>query len=275
MRKKVLLTRRRSLLGHLLAFVFVLGLMLGCSSVDQQEQENSRAWIDRIVLVNLHFRRPQGAPADPQAGPGGEDYQSKPLPNSRLDCEPSEKLFTGLKLDAIRACLSGSNLSDQDFILTYSVQKSIQPVLKLRPESPKSKEKAVKKGKPHRPACVDELLGEIPVPREIYFQGVRDSEKGELGCFAAGLTPDASPLLGVRLMKEKTELAVTIPPRRALKTNQDVQLLLLSWALRPFWNTQRNQMEARVVPDHLCRLCIGEKNLVREGIPAVPLWPTE
>jgi hypothetical protein len=250
--------------------------MFACSSVDQHEQENARAWIDRIALVNLHFRRPQGAAADPQAGPGGEDYQSHPLPNSRLDCQPVEKLFTGLKLDAIRECLSASNLSDQDFILTYSVQKSIQPSLKLRPEQKlEEKRQKGKKKKPHRPACVDELLSEIPVPREIYFQGIRNTQKEELGCFAAGLTPDTSPLLGVRLMPEKTELAVSIPPRRPLKTNQDVQLLLLSWVLRPFWNTQRNQMEARVVPDRLCRLCIGEKNMVYDGIPAVPLWPTE
>ncbi|MFL5815283.1 MAG: hypothetical protein ACJ763_17030 [Bdellovibrionia bacterium] len=255
-----------------LCFLFSV-MLFGCSSVDQNEQENRRAWIDRIALVNLHFRRPQGASADPHAGPGGEDYQSKPLPDSRIDCEPSGKLFAGLKLDAIRACLSGPNLSDQDFILTYSVQKSIQPALKLRKEEP------VKKGKPHRPACVDELLAEIPVPREIYFQGIRDTQKGELGCFAAGLTPEASPLIGFRLMPEKTELTVKIPPLRALKTNSDVQLLLLSWALGPFWNTQRNQMEARVVPDHLCQLCIGEKNMiprnVHESVPAVPLWPAD
>jgi hypothetical protein len=251
--------------------------------VDQQEQENSRAWIDRIALINLHFRRPQGAAADPKAGPGGEDYQSKPLPNSRLDCEPAEKLFAGLNLDAIRACLSTSNLSDQDFILTYSVQKSIQPVLKLRKEEPVKKGKSGKKEKPRRPSCVDELLGEIPVPREIYFQGIRDTHQEgqmrELGCFAAGLTPEASPLIGIRLMPEKTELVVRIPPVRELKTNQDVQLLLLSWALRPFWNTQRNQMEARAVPDRLCQLCIGEKNMLpqdyHETLPAVPLWPTE
>jgi hypothetical protein len=251
-----------------LSFLFSV-MLFGCSSVDQNERENGRAWIDRIALVNLHFRRPQGASADPHAGPGGEDYQSKPLPDSRLDCEPAEKLFAGLKLDAIRECLSSSNLSDQDFILTYSVQKSIRPALKLRKEEP------VKKGKPHRPACVDEWMGEIPVPREIYFQGVRDTRKGELGCFAAGLTPEASPLIGFRLMPEKMELRVKIPPRRALKTNQDLQLLLLSWVLGPFWNTQRNQMEARAVPDHLCQLCIGEKNMIRDSVPTVPLWPTE
>jgi hypothetical protein len=242
--------------------------LIGCSSAEKIDQDRSRAWVDKIALKTLHYRRPQGASADPQAGPGGSDYQSQPLPNSNLDCEPAENLFQGLQLSAIRACLSSANLSAQDFILTYSVQKSIQPLLILRKED-------VKKDEPHRPACVDELLGSIPVPREIFFQGVRDIKKGELGCFAAGLTPDTSPLLGFRLNTEKTEIDIKIPPARPLKTTQDVRLLLMSWALRPFWSSQRNQIESRVVPDRMCRLCIGEKNLVHVQVPRVPLWPSD
>jgi len=250
-----------------LRWMLIFSLLIegsGCSSVEKETQEKSRAWIDQIALQTLHFRRPQVAGADPDAGPGGVDYQSKPLPGSNLDCEPADQLFKGLKLDAIRTCLSSSKLSAQDFILTYSVQKSILPVLVLR------------KDRVARPACLDELLSEIPIPREIYFQGVREGKKHEIDCFASGLTPEASPLIGVRIMSETLDLAVRVPPVRPLKTNQDVRLLLLSWVLRPFWEPQRNQIEARVVPDRLCRLCIGEKNLVRsDSIPPIPLWPTE
>jgi hypothetical protein len=252
--------------------VLIFSLLIGgagCSSVEEQNQKNSRAWIDKIALQTLHFRRPQGAGADPNAGPGGEDYQSKPLPGSNLDCEPADQLFRGLKLDEIRACLNRTESSTQDFILTYSVQKSIQPALVLKNEE-------LKKGDSHRPACLDQLLKSIPVPREIYFQGVREGYPGELGCFASGLTPEAPPLIGFQLMPNRLELVVRIPPLRPLKTNQDVQLLLLSWVLRPFRDARRNQIEARVVPDRLCRLCIGEKNLVRaDSIPPVPLWPNE
>jgi hypothetical protein len=259
---------RFCLVGLFLALELLTGIVLsGCSSVNQVELENSRAWIDKMVLVNLHYRRPPGAAADPKAGPGGVDYQSQPLPNSHIDCEPFEKLFRGLRLSEIRACLGSANLNAQDFILTYSVQKSIQPQLVLHKEE-------VKPNHPQRPECLDRLLSVIPVPREIYFQGVRTGHREELGCFAAGLPPDGSGVLGTRLASESTDLWVRVPPEKPLKSDQDVQLLLLSWSLRSFWKLDRNQMEARVVPDRLCRLCIGESQLVSSGPPAVPLWPT-
>lgn len=256
------------LIAALLLEVVTVSSLLGCSSAEKEERERSRVWIDKLALINLHYRRPQAASADSDAGPGGEDYQSHPLPNSRLDCMPADQLFQGLKLDAIRSCLSSSNLSAQDFILTFSVQKSIQPVLVLKKEE-------VKKGQPRRPVCVDQLLSEIPVPREIYFQGVREGHGRELGCYAAGIVPETAPLVGFRLMPQKTDLALRIPPVRPLKSIQDVRLLLLAWVLKPFWDAQRNLIEARVVPDQLCRVCIGEKNLVQFKVPPVPLWPTD
>jgi hypothetical protein len=264
--------RQRTFL-QLVALTFLSGaVFFGCSSAQKSDDDKGHVWVDQIALVSLHYRRPQVAGADPDAGPGGVDYYSHPLPNSRLDCEPAENLFKDLKLDAIRDCMNSTKLSNQDFILTFSVQKSIRPLLLLHKEE---NQDGNNKNQPRRPNCVDELLSEIPVPREIYYQGQQEGQKGKLECYVSGLKPETPPLLGVRLKHEKTELAVNLPPVRPLKTKQDVQLLLLSWALRPFWDSQRDQLRARAIPDSLCRLCIGEKNLVEMGIPPVPLWPTE
>jgi 1-acyl-sn-glycerol-3-phosphate acyltransferase len=96
-----------------LAFASV-ALLSGCSSAAKREQQGTHHQISHLIPYTLKVRRPVGAGANPVAGPGGEDYASRPLPDARLDCQSLDALFAELNLDEVRACFASLNIRGYD-----------------------------------------------------------------------------------------------------------------------------------------------------------------
>ncbi len=237
-----------------------LVLFSGCSSGKTSSLKPVSSEVHRVgamVISTLHFRRPLVPSADPQAGPGGEDYQSHPPPDSRLDCQPQSQLFAGRDLKAIGDCI---NHIRSPISLVYELHRTAVPVLSLKdPE-----DTAIA-------ACVRELLREIPVPREIFFQG--KSVEGEFGCYASGISPEDDRWWKLNWLTRHARLTVELPRAKALADSRETELQMLTWALAPFRSAATGVMSSRVVPETLCRTCIGDENLIHSPQIALPLWP--
>lgn len=235
--------------------VFLI-LASACSSPGSVGGNGGFHSVGSLVLSTLFIRRPVGAPADPQASPGGEDYQSDPLPNPRLDCAAPESLWRNWDLKAIRSCL---NEVHKEITLVYQLQKTARPLLSLQKEDPGA------------PSCVKELLKEIPVPREIFFEGVDD--RNHFDCYASGIRPEDNDWWAVRLISTQRKVRIDLPLTAELSDDRSTQLLLLSWALAPFQDPTTNRIPSQIVPEALCRKCLGDSSFIRSPRLALPLWP--
>lgn len=216
--------------------------------------------IRSLVLSTLFVRRPRGIPADPEASPGGVDYKSHPLPDRRMDCAPPESLFSRMDKRAIRECL---NRSTKESVLVYQLQKTAMPLLALQ--------ETQKKEESRQPDCLKQLLKEIPVPREIFFEGYDDH--GRFDCYASGIRPDDDRWWMARAFSRRTEVRVRLPLGTRLSDDLATGRLLLSWALAPFQDPESNDIPGRVVPEAICRGCLGDHSLIRSPRLALPLWP--
>jgi len=109
------------------------------------------------------------------------------------------------------------------------------------------------------------------MPREIFFQSAE--EKGALECYASRLPLDSDKLLNTPWPFKRTHLNVEFPLPATPDTDAKTSLLLETWALTPFFSSESGQIEARIVPDALCKACIGESNLATADQPIPPHWP--
>ncbi len=148
--------------------------------------------------------------------------------------------------------------------LVYELQRSAVPVLRLRLGKKEESDRI--------PACVKELLSEIPVPREIIFQS---PATGTFSCYSARLDVEADERLGVKLPIAKFDLSILLPLKEAPRDAREAERVLTAWSLTPFFGTERGKgaLVAKIVPDHLCRQCMGEKELRTERDWVPLLWP--
>ncbi len=233
--------------------------LFGCSGKEKvNDRPRNVVRIKKLVPYTMKVRRPPGEGADPKVGPGGEDYSSKPLPDARFDCQSPAWLFSEMPLDKIRSCLAGIK---EPIELHYRLERYASPFLKLAIKDPEA-----------TPACLIEVLGKIPVPREIVFQS---NEEGRLECYSSRLNVAANQKSGVRLPTHRLDVVVNLPlPLESMPADDHkTMMLLLSWALSPYWDKDPPSLEAHLMPEAICNVCLGEKEKLKQSDPVQELWP--
>ncbi len=242
------------LMGLLMGLLVGL-LVLACSSAEKRERDSNRRTIRKLIPYSLHYRRTPFIGADPAVGPGGIDYQTNPRPGARFDCEPMKSLFKEIDLISLRRCLGTLK---SDLVVLYRLKRDPAPFLVLD-ENPEMK-----------PDCLRTALANIPVPREIFFQS---NEEGVMSCYSSRLDIEADELFWVKVPKAKTALRLDFPLASPPETDEQTHLLLMSWAMAPFWRDPGHHLISHLVPDALCRACLGKENMLENSGPPVLLWP--
>jgi hypothetical protein len=162
------------------------------------------------------------------------------LPNERLDCETVDALFRGVDLAAVRDCLKEMR---EPRALEFRLMRSARPELRLQETE-------------DTPACARTALATLPVPREIIFQSMAE---GHLTCYASRLDIEADQVLGARVpwrrMVVRAELPLDVPP----ETDAQTARVVTGWVLSPFWGEAGRQVDAKIVPDSICRTCLGTR----------------
>src|SRR4051794_26287335 len=95
--------------------VFGCTILMACSSASKRTEHV----LHKILLYNLHLRRPLTAGAQPTGEVGQARYESHPKPNEYLDCEPIRWLFKDLNLAALRSCFLNSSKLQTDGLVSY------------------------------------------------------------------------------------------------------------------------------------------------------------
>lgn len=214
--------------------------------------------VRRLSTLNLRVRRPMGAPVDPKAGPGGTDYRADPLPNEHLDCEKVDGILASIRLPELQQCLTSLRSSRETKVVLYRLRREHRPYLELQdPEE--------------APPCLRETLPRIPVARELFFQS--NEYAGRMYCYASRLEVEANEILGVRLPGAQYELKVELPLKQVPQNGPETLRLISAWSLTPFFNGKNGVVRAKIVPDPICRRCIGEKEMLRDDHPDPSFWP--
>lgn len=259
-----------------LLFVGIWGFALGACSTGPTKNTYS---VRQLAPANLMVRRPPSVPASAQAGPGGTDYVSQPMPGPNMDCRETRSLADGLDLKSLRACFATVNQSPEHPTLRYRLQRVPQPFFELqKPDD--------------APECIRTLLSKIPVPREIFFQGLPTKlPQGQAGageervgqdtgpyydCYAASLDLTADEVMGVKVSKAKLDLEIEFPLKRlVLRTDEEALRVYLGWSIAPFFSQEKGEIAvpAKYVPPHICKLCMTEQRMLKTGDPLPLLWP--
>jgi len=259
-----------------------------CTSTVSREHENNQHFIKKIAISNLQMRRPPVLGADPKAGPGGVDYHRTPLPDAKLDCAPLQLLFESIDLSALRTCIAENHGRRQ---VSYILKRDVMPSFELadlgKPlgAPPQSKASSVPSLDPNQGMipdvireadgfdCLKDVLPVIPLPREIVFQS---DEEGQMRCYSSRLDIEADELFYVKVPKAKVALKIDFPVPKMPANNAEMRLMLLSWVLAPFRNPSiGDKIEASLMPDPICRRCMGEKNMFTPQMPPPYEWPSD
>jgi hypothetical protein len=209
--------------------------------------------LHRFIPYTLRVRRPPGPGANPKAGPGGIDYRSDPVPDANFDCKEVAWLFKDLKLEDLRACIAHAKGGRA----VYLVRRLPVPYLELQEED-------------DMPACLKAVLATIPLPREIFFQSV---EGDRLACYSTRLAIEANEVVGFKMPIDKAEVRLDFPMATQPKDDDEMRMLLMSWALTPFWDHSNSTLTAHLVPDKICATCLGERTMLKPGDPEPVSWP--
>jgi hypothetical protein len=240
------------------------GCTSGCSSAPKKDQHA----LHHILLHNLHYRRTETVGADPAAHWGDWEFQSHPLPNSTFDCQPLNSLFNGLLLTPVRGCLSQLNSEKEwkvkDGQEEVSVKKELNYILHRETAPFLELEKAEK-----TPECIRTLLSKIPVPREIFFQS---NDEGKLGCYNSRI-PIVQQELGIQAALHHLRVKIAFPLESLPQTDEETLMLLATWAIIPYWDSDKKSILSKAVPSEICSKCIGERNLYHELDSLPPQWP--
>lgn len=209
--------------------------------------------LHKLIPYTLRVRRPASPGANPKVGPGGIDYRSEPLPDAHFDCETATWLFRELKLADIRSCLAPL----KSLSVSYRVKWLPVPYLELDAGD-------------ETPECLKSTLSSIPVPREIFFQS---NEDDRLECYSSRLNIESNEIADFKLPIAKTAVKVEFPLLQPPKDDDETRMLLLTWALTPFWDRSDGTLLSHLVPDTICGACLGEKTKLGPTSPKPLSWP--
>lgn len=244
----------------------VLGMLIAasCSHTDINEtgKELGSATAVRITRIWPHLmrvRRPKTESANPVAQAGGSDYQTTKEVDPRFDCRPVDSLFPEFQASKLRACFL---TIAPNTTVTYRFVRKAQPYFEIdEPEE--------------APECLVHYLKTIPVPREIIFQ---TPVKSNLDCYTARVDLESSEKFGIKMPMARLDMNVRFPLRRLPSDDADTLRLIQGWALTPFFKDVRNadsvpEVSATLMPERLCKACMGEKTLSKDLELEAPLWP--
>jgi hypothetical protein len=216
-----------------------------------------------ILLALLSLQACSGTPKEVHEI---EKIRSAPLrvrrsmpPESDPACKPPEWLFSSINHDELLRCLSDE--FGQISRLEYKLVWGDLPELVL--EDPEL-----------APACMLQNLPKIPVPREFFFLADAPDRKDPL-CYASGLPERPDQIKGITLPIAKYSVMVEVPVVPKPRTHADLDRVLSSWALAPFyWVKEEQKISAKVMPDAICRACFGsDLDKIEERARTSPTWP--
>lgn len=237
--------------------ILILGICLvisGCSSASLQNTHE----LHKILLYNLHLRRPDAAGAQPNADLGDYDYESHPSPNARLDCEPLKVLYKEIPLKSLRECLLDPSKMQAAAGASYRLRRATTPYLEI-----------VEKDELAH-FCFKQYLPKIPVPREIFFQS---NESGQLSCYNSRMPMAEEEFLGINSFLFRTVVKISLSKVQVPETDEAWTMLLGTWSMIPFFDGESGVIFSKVVPTDICRQCMSEKNMFKEEDPLPPFWP--
>lgn len=239
----------------------VLGIcfFISCSSTPKNTH-----FISEVMVGQIKVRRPPSVSAHPDSVPGGVDYESNPRPDQQYDCKDPSVLLSGVQLKALRSCLFALQKSSTQAPLSfeYRLIRQTTPVWLLQEDSDSEKP----------PSCLKQVLAEISVPREIFFQ----AKEKDHSCFSAGIDLEASKVLGIELSKNKLSLILNFPMNSLPQSDDETRRMLLSWALTPFFSEDSPRtIASRAVADSICKKCFGSTPLYQDSSESPPpiYWP--
>ena len=225
---------------------------MGCSSESYRKDHV----VDKIILYHLSWRRPLSQGADIHSVRGEEGYESEPRPDSHFDCKKLSGLFQGIALAPLRECLVKSNRLQHTIV--YVLKRTVSPYLEIKKLE-------------NFPSCLESVLPQIKVPREIFFQGKEGDEV--LSCYNARIPIVEEEFLGIKNFLYPVNLKIKFPLTRVPETDDETQMLLGAWALAPFFDPDKKGIHAKVVPSEICAQCLGVDHLFRPTDVLPPYWP--
>lgn len=237
--------------------VLIAVILPACSSTKLKSDHD----VFELIPSTLRMRRPETVAADPRVGPGGIDYRSERPPNERFDCEVMAALYREMSLEEIRVCLDSPLEVPLLGFVTYRLRRANQPYWELEDA-------------PEAPACIRKNLSRIPVPREIIFQSQIERR---ISCYSSRIDIEQDEMMGVKVpFLGKQSMKLPLPISREIGNDPALLRLLSAWSVTPFWKEDGRFVRARLVPDAICRKCLGEKGMVVEevGRPPHQQWPS-
>lgn len=246
------------------ALVCVLLVLLGCSSAPKDEFEIEN-WLEAPIRV----RRPPGQAADPTANPGDPFYSTESASLTDFHCRKYDVLFQKVNLPALRECFTEE--IRQKGVFYFKLVRGDQPklVLDYDPDDIKENPKEVP------PACIREIIPELPVPREVFFLS---REQHENACYSARLDLESGQVLGIQHSFSEVAVEVQLPIPSPPETDEEMKRFLMGWILRPFFRShgetsERSFLKAKYVPWKICERCFGDRIRQKYLEPGRGTWP--
>lgn len=228
-------------------------LIIAIAACSHGSKNGAEHHLHKLAPYTLKVRRPPFASIDPKVGPGGADYRASQAPDAHYDCRDPAWLFRDLNLSELRDCVTTEKASRAHYVL----KRVAEPYLEMDADAGTL-------------PCLKKLLPKIAVPRELFFQS---NEGGRLGCYSSRLYLEADEIAGFKMPVGRASMALEFPITFPPQNDAQTVMLLLSWAMAPFWD--QGTIVAHLVPDRICSVCLGEKTMLKETDPEPVLWPTE
>lgn len=190
---------------HLTSLVSIIAFMLeGCSVSPIKRSDATDQVISKVNLSLVRFSSPEYDPARP------DEFEQK---NRELNCQsPNPWWGARLKTEQVLKMIECVNSLDSG-VAHYLYQSSGRIFLKLDPHEE------------HQPTCLKDALSEIPLPREIYFYGLK-KDATEQDSYAASFNVNTNQILDAELRQARVGIDVRFPLSRKLKDQNDLQLWL-------------------------------------------------
>lgn len=268
--------QQNRVLVSVLAFFVLIGsaeVFTACSGLKKHEHA-----VAQVVPYNMRFRRPVYVGAVDDSNPGEEDFQSNPLPTERYDCDKPDVLLKEIDLKAARECLNSVPKTEKKGEEEVVVKRKIDYALKRGTRSTLELIPAVSKDHPelNTPECFKTALPIIPVPREIFFQGMSTEEKPatqEPVCYASRLIGDKDQVLGRKVPFGKVVVTLPLPLAAPLANDEETIKYLTAVAVTPIWQQEKNFFRSKVVTRTICMKCLGEKAYLKHHPKNIESWP--
>jgi hypothetical protein len=241
-------------------FITVLLLLpsLSCTRTYMVKTDSTQSVVEQVNVLAVAYHRPSYEPAM------HDDFKVK---NRNLACQHANEIWSESvrNYSKVNECLN----SIQDGNATYFYVPAVQPYLELDIEEEKN------------PKCLKEVLKQIPLPREIYYLGYKESgslDRNEQECYSTSFGIDTNQLMKIPTGFLKKKIELPFPLSRSLKTANDLSLWLMVTTFTILMSDEQadGRLWATPVPESVCRQCFKHDALFddkRSGKIRPVFWP--